>query len=39
MTIGLSHFRDEKRLTLPWLLVLPFIGKPGKYPLSFTQEL
>jgi sterol desaturase/sphingolipid hydroxylase (fatty acid hydroxylase superfamily) len=34
MTIGLSHFRDPKRLTLPWLLVLPFIGKIGKYPMG-----
>lgn len=33
MTIGLSHFRDEKKLTLPWLLALPFIGKPGAYPI------
>jgi sterol desaturase/sphingolipid hydroxylase (fatty acid hydroxylase superfamily) len=30
MTIGLSLFRDPKSLTLPRLLVLPFIGKPGK---------
>ena len=34
MTIGLSHFRDPKGLTLPWLLVLPFIGKTGKYPMG-----
>ena len=33
MTLGLSQFRDEKRLSLPWMLVLPFIGKPGKYPI------
>jgi sterol desaturase/sphingolipid hydroxylase (fatty acid hydroxylase superfamily) len=31
MTIGLSQFRDAKRLTLPWLLILPFIGNPGNY--------
>jgi sterol desaturase/sphingolipid hydroxylase (fatty acid hydroxylase superfamily) len=31
MTIGLSQFRDPKRLTLPWLLALPFIGNPGNY--------
>ena len=35
MVIGLSHLRDPKRLTLPWLLILPFFGKTGKYP--FTQ--
>ncbi|MBW2465918.1 MAG: sterol desaturase family protein [Deltaproteobacteria bacterium] len=34
MTIGLSQFRDQKRLTLLWLLALPFIGKPGAYPLN-----
>jgi len=34
MTIGLSHFRDPQRLTLPWLLVLPFIEKTGKYPIG-----
>jgi sterol desaturase/sphingolipid hydroxylase (fatty acid hydroxylase superfamily) len=33
MTIGLSQFRNEKKLTLPWLLVLPFIGKSGAYPI------
>jgi sterol desaturase/sphingolipid hydroxylase (fatty acid hydroxylase superfamily) len=31
MTIGLSHFRDPNALTLPFLLILPFIRKPGKY--------
>ena len=30
MTIGLSQFRDPKALTLPWLLILPFIPRPGK---------
>jgi sterol desaturase/sphingolipid hydroxylase (fatty acid hydroxylase superfamily) len=34
MTIGLSQFREENRLTLPWLLVLPFIGDPGKQPIN-----
>lgn len=34
MTIGLSQFRDPKRLNLLWLLVLPFIGKTGKYPMG-----
>ncbi len=31
MTIGVSQFRDAKRLTLPWMLALPFIGKTGGY--------
>jgi sterol desaturase/sphingolipid hydroxylase (fatty acid hydroxylase superfamily) len=34
MTIGLSHYRDPKELTLPRLLLLPFIGKTGKYPMG-----
>jgi sterol desaturase/sphingolipid hydroxylase (fatty acid hydroxylase superfamily) len=34
MTFGLSHFRDPKELTLPRLIVLPFIGKTGKYPMG-----
>ena len=34
MTIGLSHFRDSKPLTLPGLIVLPFIGKTGRYPMG-----
>ncbi|MBC8231605.1 sterol desaturase family protein [bacterium] len=34
MTIGLSQFRDAKRLTLPWMLALPFIGKLGKHPIN-----
>ena len=31
MVIGLSQFRDHKVLTLPKLLLLPFVGKPGLY--------
>lgn len=34
MTIGLSHFRDARQLTLFRLLLLPFTGKSGKYPFS-----
>jgi sterol desaturase/sphingolipid hydroxylase (fatty acid hydroxylase superfamily) len=34
MVIGLAQFRDEKRLTLPWLLILPLIGDPGKQPIN-----
>ena len=34
MTIGLSQFRDAGRLTLPWMLALPFVGKPGEYPIN-----
>jgi sterol desaturase/sphingolipid hydroxylase (fatty acid hydroxylase superfamily) len=34
ITIGLSQFRDPKRLTLPWLIILPFIGDPGAVPIN-----
>lgn len=34
MIIGLSQFRDPSRLTLPWILILPFIGDVGKQPIN-----
>ncbi|MDP2646611.1 MAG: sterol desaturase family protein [Desulfobacterales bacterium] len=34
MTIGLAQFRDSKKLTFPWLLILPFVGDPGKQPIN-----
>ncbi len=34
MTIGLNQFRDPSRLTLPWMLVLPFVGKQGAYAIN-----
>lgn len=34
MTIGLRQFRESARLTLPWMLILPFIGKIGNYPIG-----
>jgi sterol desaturase/sphingolipid hydroxylase (fatty acid hydroxylase superfamily) len=34
MTIGLGQFRDSGRLTLPWLLVLPFVGDPGRQSIN-----
>jgi sterol desaturase/sphingolipid hydroxylase (fatty acid hydroxylase superfamily) len=34
MTIGLAQFRDPKRLTLPWLLLLPFVGDTGRQPIN-----
>jgi len=34
MVIGLSHLRDLKQLTLAGLLLLPFTGNIGKYPLG-----
>jgi sterol desaturase/sphingolipid hydroxylase (fatty acid hydroxylase superfamily) len=34
MIIGLSQFRDAKRLSLPWLIILPFVGDPGRVPIN-----
>ncbi len=34
MTIGLNQFRDPSVLTLPRLLILPFIGALGNYPIN-----
>jgi sterol desaturase/sphingolipid hydroxylase (fatty acid hydroxylase superfamily) len=34
MSLGLEQFRDPTRLTLAHLLVMPFRGSPGQYPLS-----
>ncbi|BFU94061.1 MAG: sterol desaturase [Nitrospira sp.] len=33
MTLGLEQYRDPARLTLMRLLVLPFVGTTGNYPL------
>lgn len=34
MTIGLDQFREPGRLNLPRLLVQPFVGQVGDYPLN-----
>jgi sterol desaturase/sphingolipid hydroxylase (fatty acid hydroxylase superfamily) len=34
MIIGLDQYKEPKKLTFLWLLVLPFIGKLGKYPMT-----
>jgi sterol desaturase/sphingolipid hydroxylase (fatty acid hydroxylase superfamily) len=34
MTIGLNQFRDPARLTLPRLLIQPFVGRTGNYPIN-----
>jgi sterol desaturase/sphingolipid hydroxylase (fatty acid hydroxylase superfamily) len=35
MTIGLAHLRDERRVErLPWMLLLPFLGGVGDYPVN-----
>jgi len=33
MTLGLEQFRDPARLRLTGILLLPFVGATGKYPL------
>jgi len=38
MTIGLSQFRDERVDRLHWMLVLPFVGPVGDYPLNGNAE-
>jgi sterol desaturase/sphingolipid hydroxylase (fatty acid hydroxylase superfamily) len=34
MVIGLSQFRDPQKLSLPHLLVLPFVGDLGRVPIN-----
>jgi sterol desaturase/sphingolipid hydroxylase (fatty acid hydroxylase superfamily) len=34
MVIGLSQFRDQRKLSLPRLLILPIIGHPGIVPIN-----
>jgi sterol desaturase/sphingolipid hydroxylase (fatty acid hydroxylase superfamily) len=34
MVIGLSQFRDPQKLSLPRLLILPFVGNPGRVPIN-----
>jgi sterol desaturase/sphingolipid hydroxylase (fatty acid hydroxylase superfamily) len=34
MNIGLDQYKDPNKLTLPWLMALPFVGKMGRYPLT-----
>ena len=34
MTIGLEQYQEQRRQTLPWLLVLPFAGRTGGYPVG-----
>lgn len=34
MVIGMAQFRDSKKLSLPRLLILPFVGDPGRVPIN-----
>ncbi len=38
MTIGLAQFRDAGRLSLGHILLLPFRGSPGAYPLGRRDD-
>lgn len=37
MTIGIVKFRDKKFLTLPWMLIQPFLGKVEDYVINRRQ--
>jgi sterol desaturase/sphingolipid hydroxylase (fatty acid hydroxylase superfamily) len=34
MIIGLDQYKEPQKVTFFWLIVLPFIGKLGKYPMT-----
>ena len=34
MIIGLEQYQEQRRQTLPWILVLPFAGRTGRYPVG-----
>jgi sterol desaturase/sphingolipid hydroxylase (fatty acid hydroxylase superfamily) len=38
MTIGLSQFRDVQVTRLHWMLLLPFVGTVGNYPIGERGE-
>jgi len=38
MTIGLRQFRDVSRSSLPWMLLMPFVGRVGSYPFSYPKR-
>jgi sterol desaturase/sphingolipid hydroxylase (fatty acid hydroxylase superfamily) len=39
MVIGLEQFRDERRTErLHWMLLLPFVGRVGQYPVNQSRE-
>jgi len=37
MSLGLEQYRDPRHLTLGGILALPFIGTPGRYPLTHRE--
>ena len=34
MTIGLEQYQEQRRQSLAWMLVLPFAGRTGRYPVG-----
>jgi sterol desaturase/sphingolipid hydroxylase (fatty acid hydroxylase superfamily) len=38
MEIGLSQFRDQRVDRLDWMLVLPFVGRRGEYPINRDER-
>jgi sterol desaturase/sphingolipid hydroxylase (fatty acid hydroxylase superfamily) len=34
MTIGLEQYQEQRRQSLAWMLVLPFVGRTGEYPID-----
>jgi sterol desaturase/sphingolipid hydroxylase (fatty acid hydroxylase superfamily) len=38
MTIGIEQFREPRELGLDRMLVLPFRGDPGRYPLGYRER-
>jgi len=34
MTIGLEEYQEQRRQSLGWMLVLPFAGRTGRYPVG-----
>jgi sterol desaturase/sphingolipid hydroxylase (fatty acid hydroxylase superfamily) len=37
MTIGLTQFRENEVERLPWMLLLPFLGRVGGYPINLND--
>jgi sterol desaturase/sphingolipid hydroxylase (fatty acid hydroxylase superfamily) len=38
MVIGLEQFRDSRHLTLPWMLIQPFVADSGRYAINKRGE-
>jgi len=38
MTIGLEQYQEQHRQSLAWMLVLPFAGRTGRYPVDGGRD-